>query len=491
MNDHKKVFSFKHHLNWRIKDNNPEIQQWNLSLYKVSLFAAFIFIITMSPLFIFIYITLNNPNLNFYYEHYDIINQYINVPSKIQITGLLWTSFGISIATLVILVFFKPLVTMNHLSHKRQFLIIILIVFSFIFALLLGALSQYNYAQFESFFKYEAATKNNKVEAMVEISNFFTESSKNDTYHWQSITTVWWTLFIQLMFIFGILVALQNKVFYEHSVDDIEKYITYNSRTKNITSKRLFKKISLAFSMTDKTLSLWMVLIAVITIFPQLIFTIILTSPNTNIHSVLDWTYNMNALLQDYQGVDVINDAYKQLMQGTTFGSFFLVNSLPIIMAGITFSTTFFFISVTIRGEKNSNFIFSLQYFVLFIELIGFTAFGIYTKIETNELARLWSTNEQTSTSSKYLIAVENMVGPEDWKNIIALHPMNGIQYAFKAEWFHQTGIIVEAVIEFLFIISSFAIVQHGSNKIKKTKKELANVDNASGGLRNVKTYRD
>ncbi|ATZ18488.1 hypothetical protein ESOMN_v1c01030 [Williamsoniiplasma somnilux] len=472
MNKLKFNFNFKNNLNWKIKDANLEIQRKNWALYKVSFFSALIFLVVLSPFYVFIYITQNNINLDFYLQNINILSEHLNVPNNFQIIGLLWMSVGFIVLSLILILFLKPFVTMKNRTENMRLIYVMTLTGSFTLSLLLGALSQYNYSQFEEFFKYEAlTTADTKVEWIKFISSYFTKNwnDKIDIYNWQSNTIVWWSMFMQLMVVFGITITVQNKIFSKKDNQGIERYITYTLRSKNISANKTLKSFLRIFRVSEKTMSGWLIIVAIFAILPQLIFTILLTVPTTNINSVLNWTYKINYLLQDYSTSPAINEAYNNLMNGTNNGSFFIVNSLPIIMTGVTISSTFFFVSALIRGNNSSDSIFAAQYFVLFLGLITLTSFSAYTKIEINKIAELWNSDNTASSWSNYLNVIQEGI-KDDWKSIITLYPLNGIQGKFKLEWLSTNSTIAETIIELSFIIATFAIVGYESFKIKNNK---------------------
>lgn len=477
----KNTQGFKFKLNFRVKDANIDVQKHNFALYRTSGMSIFIYLVVFSPIFAYFSVIYNNVNLDLYFEYYPQFSPYMTLPSHADIYGAIWASFGLMVLVVFLLGFFKPIVTMDGMRKKRQLLFIVGIVVLMVLSLLLASLSQYYYSLFETFFHYESSTTNQKLKWMQELSEKFTANSKAgiDVYGWQSSSIIWWVMFFQLTIIFGSIVFLQNSVFGRNELLGIEQYINYSIKRQGINRSRWTRKIGQLFKVTDKNLSIWLLIITFLIMIPNFAYAILISAKGSSINTLINWTYNLPNLLQDYPLVPTsggFNDAFKQLLHENPniHSNFFSLNSLPIITMGLTFSTTFFFISIMLRGGKNSQMIFLTQYIVLTIEIIFLLSFFLYTKLEVEYLYRAWSSDIGLECFEQFKLAVG---GPNngDYQKILGLFPIADIigKKFGKMNWWSQYEIIAEAIIGVSFAVCSLLAVGLGVARSNQITKEF------------------
>ncbi|WP_031542264.1 hypothetical protein [Mesoplasma photuris] len=497
--DKKIDFNFDFKLNFGFNDSDPKIKRKNLNMYKMAILGLFIFLTALIPFYVYVYIIENNSNLDFYYEKFNEIKEYMVLPSKFEIEGPLWSGFAFMVITTIMFIMFKPIVSGNGVNKTLKMSYIWLLVLMALIAFLLATLSQFQYSKFESFYLYESITqidetnllidRASKIPVFQEISRYFSESYKSgkDAYKWQDMNLVWWTMFIQITMIFAVSVSLQNSIFGKKQSEGIEKYIKIISNEKSVSESPFKRLLVKTFNFSEKNLATWTVITTLLCITPHLIYVIIISDGNSASSALIDWTYKLPNLLKDYEVFNneeslKILDSFQNVTPDP-----FLITSLPTIIMGLTFASTFSFISVIVRGENVSSNVFLIQYIVLFVEIILLVAVCTYSKIQLENLSQTWndSFDDVSSNGQKYLEYISSKI-PEDFKllterGIVSenqiiidpLFPLLGIDQGKGFEWLNKAGIISESIISFSLVITAFLILGRGILKTNVAKKKL------------------
>ncbi|WP_027063409.1 hypothetical protein [Mesoplasma seiffertii] len=484
--EQKQKFSLKKRLNFKINDQNEDLKRRNIRLYLMSFWFAFIFLVTLLPFYVYVYITFNNDALTYYFEHYQVISQFIDVPSKATIMGTLSGSLLLTFLVIGMFILFKPIMTSRAIRKNSKLAYLTAIVGVGMLVLLLAALSQYFYAAYQDFYIYESKTgSEGKHAAMAEISDWYSNrAGKGEfvpNFMWQTSDIVWWIMFLQIMILFSIGIALQNMAFGNAKSAGIDRYVKWISKNKKITGSKFKTLWNRLFRIDDKTLSLWTIVITLTIILPQIIYIILSSASTTGMGSIVNWTYNVVNLVGDYEAAHRINELFDSAFKSYQLNPLF-ITSLPLIALGITISSMFFFVSVSIKGENVSNRIFITQYIVLFFELILLLCLTTYSKAEINRTTNLWNqiyaSGDQT-IGITLLNEIKNVVTNNgesmyDWEQLIEMYPLNGIDEANGTfVWLGKYGIIAEAIIVYSFMFSSFGILSNGIWKSAEFKSYL------------------
>ncbi|WP_303662209.1 hypothetical protein [Williamsoniiplasma luminosum] len=382
------------------------------------------------------------------------------MPSYDDIWGMIISSlvfFGISLGLIFL---YKPIVSSNSITMAKQSIYIKTTTMFLMVSFLLTSLSQYNYANYATFIKLELATEANEN---------FTRALKSVgaqlSFSWKNPSIVWWVLFVQIIIIFSIILFLENAISRKENIAGIEKYIEYNLKTtKSFAGSKIIEKINKFFKPTTKNISIWTFVVVGLILLPNFIFTILISNSSTKMGALLQWSYNLPNLLKDFKGIDQL---YANLLGDKYSLVYFALNSLPIIIIGITFSTTFFFLSIIVRSEKQiSDNVFILQNVILAIEILFILILMSVIKFEVNNLSNIWNMK-----GLKFQEGLRALMQPEDFKEITTMFYWSAIQDIIKTnkiEWFSQNGIISETIINFAFAGSTFSGI--GIGLVKKIK---------------------
>ncbi|ATZ16971.1 hypothetical protein ELUMI_v1c02460 [Williamsoniiplasma luminosum] len=442
-------FGSKFKLNWKIKDPNENVIKKNAFLYKISALVLFLFTILYSLTFLFIFIVANDKHLHVYFEYLNsLTKEGFIMPSFNDVWGTLISSlvfFGIS---LVLIFLYKPIVTSNSITLTKQSIYIKATATFLMVSFLLTSLSQYHYANYAAFIKLELATEANEN---------FTAALKSVGPHlsfsWKTPSIVWWVLFVQIIILFSIILFLENAISRKENIVGIEKYIEYNLKTsKSFAGSKIIEKMNKFFKPTTRNISIWALVIVGLILLPNFIYTILISNSSTKMGALIQWSYNLPNLLKDFKGIDLL---YANLLGDKYSLAYFALNSLPIIIIGITFSTTFFFLSIIVRSEKQiSDNVFILQNVVLAFETLFLLILMLVIKFEVNNLANIWKTE-----GAKFEEGLRGLMQAKDFQEITTMFHWDAIQDVIrtnKIEWFSQNGIIAETIISFAFAGSTF-----------------------------------
>ncbi|MBY7703806.1 hypothetical protein JIY74_26435 [Vibrio harveyi] len=70
----------------RATDSNPEIQKRNISIYFRSILAIVVFLLTIMPFYIYVYIIFTDQGLLHYFENFQTISEHLEeLPSRAYI----------------------------------------------------------------------------------------------------------------------------------------------------------------------------------------------------------------------------------------------------------------------------------------------------------------------------------------------------------------------------------------------------------------------
>ncbi|MDQ0567638.1 hypothetical protein [Mycoplasma yeatsii] len=470
----------------RIKDSNPEIQKRNASIYFRSILAIVVFLLTIMPFYVYVYIIFNDQGLLYYFDHFKTISSHlIELPSKAYIWGYGIAGIIFTFIVLVLFVLFKGIVSVSDNKRYKQ-VVIVSIVFLSVITILFQTLSQYYYGFYEDFLHYETITgnSNNKIDAMKKIAKWYydhysplsTSSDKLKAFYWISDEKIWWVSFVQFFFMFTISISLQNVVFADNSLNQEDKYVTHFAQKNSLFSGSKFKiYANKIFSYKAKTLSNW-VLVTVFVISSSVIFYIVIISTRGPIQSLFKWTYEYPNLLKDMNGFEdsVFNKFKNTLSLEQT--SPLTILSFPILVLGITLSTSLFLVSVSIRGQNFSSLSFRSQYIVLLIESILLIISVFVSQLELQRISVAWNTD---SMGMNYLNSTKDTISENIYDQLVNEYPLNGIDEKIKTIFTNNYVIFSEFTILITSTLVSFAIIGKGiytkKNIIKEVEQEIEN----------------
>lgn len=293
---------------------------------------------------------------------------------------------------------------------------------------------------------------------------------------WISDEKIWWVSFVQFFFMFTVSISLQNVVFADNSSNQEDKYVTHFTQKNSLFTGSKFKLYAnKIFSYKAKTLSNW-VLVTVFAISSSVILYIVIISTRGPIQSLFKWTYEYPNLLKDMKGFKAeIFDKFKNELSLKQTSPLTIL-SFPILVLGITLSTSLFLVSVSIRGQNFSSLSFRSQYIVLLIESILLIISVFVSQLELQRLSVAWNVD---NTGANYLSQTKNIIGENIYNQLTKEYPLNGIDKEIKTIFTNNYVVFSEFTILITSTLVSFAIIGKGiytkKNIIKEVEQEMEN----------------
>ncbi|ASZ09469.1 hypothetical protein CK556_03560 [Mesoplasma chauliocola] len=452
-----------------------EVQEKNAHLYKVAVFSMFIFVVIMIPSYIFSWIVFTDINLKVYFDNWNELKVYLDLPAKIQIVLPVCLGWGFFALTILGLILLKPFLTGNGINNKIKNSYWIVIIASAVLTALLFSIGQYEFSKFQEFYTFESLIEQrskmntNVPEIIIFVSEQFTKN-KSQSYIWASEDAIWWILFIQIIIIFMLSLSIQNAMLVEGENLNINKYIDYlNKRKKDLSENKINSFLKKIFKNSDKNISNWTIFAAICIILPQFIYVIMISFDTTKTAMLTRTIHVLPELLKRYNlSETMFGDEFNQLLKYQN--NYFVYCSLPIIGLGTTMATFMYFVSVSIRGENKSQNLFITQYFIIYINLLILTCLIIVSKIQVGNLVEAWnstSINDNTNLGQDFVLRVKEIMGERDFEFIKNDYYLDQINQTLKFGWEDTVNVITESIILFSIMISSFLII--GNNILRTT----------------------
>jgi len=490
----------KQYLNFSFKDANAEITKQNHKIFNASIKALVIYLFVILPIFAYTYVVLKNDNLT-YYVNYRAGDQpiwyYLDIANGYLIKSFLYAGYGLLAASLIMICLFKPVVTATKAKKITMHGYLVAIGIIVILTLLFFGVSQYEYARFFEYYKYCQLFPDGslKQDWAVEMTEQFKKSEGVHDWGWATTSVVIWIMFVQIMLSFTFFVLLQNIIFDSFSADkdstkylfmmDAEQHRNANDLTLN---NRFWKRWRLFAHNDQRNLTIYIIIGSVAVLISSTVYSVLVTSSDTNISSLTLWNYSTPYLLRDLKGfVDPVNgmDIYDQIfgpeINSLYYGNLFLVSSLQIVCLGFTFSVLFFFITSFVRSKRVSYKIFFIQIIILFVFLLLTVTSVLVSKIYLYRIQDLWNTGDNSArleTGIKQALGNDETIwakltGPEEY-------PVNKIfNKGFKIEWLGFYPTIAEGILVYGFIIGLFVTVVINNQKLRHRTKEALDWINA------------
>ncbi|AGJ90504.1 hypothetical protein [Mycoplasma putrefaciens] len=455
-----KLKLFDNKFSVKITDANKQVQKKNVSIYTRSILGIIVFLMTMMPFYAYLHIIFNDPGLNFYFENYQTISKYVNLPSKSIIWGFAIAGLVMMFLVVLMFVLFKAIVSLSNNRKYKQTVTAIIVSLSVI-AVIFQTISQYYYGFIEDFLDYQIATAGfaNKLPEMNQINQQLNELYKNHTiFRWISDEKIWWISFAQFFLIFTVSILLQNAIFTDDLEDSEDKYITYiNQKTPLFTGSKIKLLINKIFSYKARILTNW-VLVTVSGISLVVIVYVIGISLSGPIQSLFKWSFQLSNLLNDFEGYSTIFEKYKDNLNLTRVDPL-LVISFPILVLGITLSTSLFLVSISLRGQKFYTISFKTQYIVLFIQSILLIISTLVSQLELQKILTDWNHNNQ---GANYIDEIEGIITKDNWNKFLEKFPLNKIDQEIESIFTNNYLIFSEFTILITSTLVSFAIIGKG-----------------------------
>ncbi|AHI54213.1 hypothetical protein SSABA_v1c08140 [Spiroplasma sabaudiense Ar-1343] len=472
----------------------------NPHCFKVIFLVTFFMIVIAVPSFIFIFITHTNANLLIYLEKYNtlkpILSSELNNPKLIYFVQ--WTAFSFFALAIMMVIFFGLILRNSRINFNVKAAYISVILFFLILFIILITFAQNEYATFQLFFKYQNLTNHyNNYEdtenleawrAMIEIKTQFTINYSNKIiFNWLTNKDVWWMLFAQSVVVIISFISLQDLLFgKKYNDNNIQKIIETNLKKSQFGESFLKKIYNRLFVVSEKNVSILMIVFSTILILPQVIYAISISTTSGRISNFANWNYLVPKIVTDDENFNNFIDHANQIPS-----SYFVLIQLPIIAVGLTMATMIIFISVYIRNEDTSNNIYLIQFAIFIAELFFTIIAATYSKITLNNLVKIW--NQDLGIRQSFLELCQKFLNSENgqgdagifYQNFFAISlgphsifKINFIDFSntnstIKSLWLERNEFIAETIISLSFAITTTAITGHKVYLIRNEKKSL------------------
>ncbi|WP_338972703.1 hypothetical protein [Spiroplasma endosymbiont of Panorpa germanica] len=480
-----------------------DIDQVSLKRKYTSIISLIIFfsIIISIPSIVFIFITYANINLTLYSSSYEVIKPIISPkllnPNLIFIFE--WIGFSCFAIFLVMMLFVGLLFNNQKISINRKIVYISFMLLMLIAWILLISVAQNEYANFQLFFKYQNLTNHytsseshseNKEAwaAMENIKTQFTSNFENNyIFGWLSNNNVWWMLFVQLSVAIISFITLQDYLFKKTDIEEnIDRIISINIKRSEFGESFLKKIYNRLFVVTEKNISVLMIISSTLLILPQLIYTISISSGESKVASFANWNYFIPKIVTDDSNFsDYINSANKIPF------SYFTLIQLPVIAIGLTMSTMIIFISIYFKNDKYTDGLY-LSQFIIFIGELFFTIIvTVVSKYQLQKLELIWNSDSEVKKNFLSLyrsfLDSENLEGDQkifhqNFYNLIigeqAIFPISFIDLnnpdpKIGSLWLSKGQYIAESIISFSFAIVATTVIGNKVHLIRNEKVKL------------------
>jgi hypothetical protein len=254
-----------------------------------------------------------------------------------------------------------------------------------------------------------------------------------------------------------------------------------NQNANDLTLNNRFWKRWRLFAHNDqRNLTIYIILGSVAVLVSSTVYSVLVTSSDTNISSLTLWNYSTPSLLRDLKGfvnsdgLDVYDQIFGMEINSLYYGNLFLVSSLQIVCLGFTFSVLFFFITSFVRSKRVSYKIFFIQIIILFVFLLLTVTAVLLSKIYLYRIQDLWNTGDN---SARLEAGIKEALGNDEsiWASLTGTqeYPVNEIfNKGFKIEWLGYYPTIAEGILVYGFIIGLFVTVVINNQKLRHRTKE-------------------
>ncbi|AXK50918.1 hypothetical protein [Spiroplasma alleghenense] len=471
------------------------------SYFSIITLIIFFSVIISVPSIVFIYITYANINLKLYTESYDLIKPIISPrllnPDKIFIFQ--WIGFSCFSFFLIMMLFVGVLFNNRKISVNKKIVYISFILLMLIAWISFISVAQNEYANFQLFFKYQNLTNyyensnypEDNREAWIAMENikkqFTINYDNNYIFGWLSNNNVWWMLFAQLSVAIISFITLQDHLFKKTDIEEnIDRIIKINIKKSEFGDSFIKKIYNRLFVVTEKNISLLMIISSTLLILPQLIYTIAISSGESAVSSFANWNYLVPKIVTDDQNFQ----EYIKLAENQPF-SFFTLIQLPVIAVGLTMSTMIIFIAIYFKNDKYTDGLYLAQ-FVIFIGELFFTIIvTVISKYQLQHLENIW--NQDSGIKKSFLDLYNSFQKSETLEGDHKIFYNNFFNLVFGKDaifrilfidlksdspkinslWLSSSQYIAESIISFSFAVVATAVIGNKMHLIRKEKNKL------------------
>ncbi|AUM63019.1 hypothetical protein [Spiroplasma monobiae] len=378
-----------------------------------------IFTVLLIPVVTYLVILNINPSLKYYLDNYEGIKDAFGVnvlASTFEITFLSWMSLSLFVIGFSMIVFLKPFLN-SKLNNNYKLSYIITIAAFAVFAVVIEAISEYGYSRFYNLFEFlvQEEISSNFSGSLESMKEHFKEMYSNGfKYKWSTDTLTWWFAIFKI-----IAVILCFNIWLKN---DNNKKIIIEQPSRSLSQSKIKDFINKFSLNSRKNILFWLIVGTTLVFITPLVFIINMCLINSQMNSLLNWTF-------------IISDLYKTLENGDvsniTKGSYFAIKFLPVIVSGFLIANILISSVAYIQNWRTSNKTFAFEFSVLLIEILCVLIVIAYSAHESQRLTDMWNSGKISFSSeileSKYLIKT---YGSLKWQSDTVTEPwMSGLKY--------------------------------------------------------------
>ncbi|QGS52419.1 hypothetical protein [Spiroplasma tabanidicola] len=366
----------------------------NLTAKSVIACGVFLLIFLSSITFIGIY--YGNPNMRVYVKNYQMINDifgYKAAPSPLFMEIAMW--MGLS---LLLIAFINILCSkfVYRKKAKKSYLLHIYIVMIIALLLISSALftiAEYNYSFFYSLYCYIAQMNKTDNETLNNIIDLYSNNYVNNyNFQWSGDILSWWVCLFQTIMII-IYFSMFNNNFKTRTKSSSEEATVVKKNLGESKIGLLISKLSLS---SEKNISIILLISSSIIFVTQFAFVINLSSSNSLLSSILQWSFIASSLLKDqatefYNAISDLNLSY------------FIVVHLPIVASSFLLATICVFAIIYVKRIETTRTFFISQFLCMFIEILVVIGINSYSNHEINRLIDVWKEKDLVSSIANYV----------------------------------------------------------------------------------------
>lgn len=347
-------------------------------------------IIILIPSLTFIVIFYINPNIKIYHQNYQVLKDYFSsnvAPSIMLIKLTMWLAFSVALVALVICgltaLFYHHKRLKKALKNVFVFVIIVLVLV----AIVIFAVSQYFYSNFYNIFKFmvDYHQEDSQLEA---IGQAFAKSfDQGQQFKWSGNVLTWWVCFAQIVAATVVGYMFLIKLNPSRIDKEQEERIKVRLIKKSIGQSKFQGLVARISVNSIKTLSIWLMVVSILILLPQLSFIISISADDSMVGSVFDWTYKAPWFFKQ-ENAELYNAFANNKISG------FVIIYLPIIVTGFLISSTIIFLLIYLKDLEINKNLFIAQFILLFVELVVVIIVNTVSIYQINQLITIWNSND-------------------------------------------------------------------------------------------------
>ncbi|WP_339022695.1 hypothetical protein [Spiroplasma endosymbiont of Crioceris asparagi] len=378
-----------------------KILKRNILSKKIIIFGFFIFLAAFLTNLTFIGIFFSDKCTNYYFDNIktfkNAFGSYVT-PSKVSIVAFLSVAFFLLVLGLILFLFSPLLIKMRVRLSNIIIYISIIIILLFLSSTFF-AVAEYNYYRFTILVEFVTSKGNANLawsdSIKKQILDLIQINSNTKHFSWTTNKSVWWfnlfrilvimIYFAKILFDLGTLNIEDKKI-----IEKIER----KTVTKRIGKSKAVNFFSKIMNVSQKNLSMWIIITTTIIALPQIVYLISLSHGSGSLNSLLVWINIAPALLKSFSTEYNKYGSFFHDVDGVSV-SFFEINQIQMILLSSVFAFLVLFAMYYIREWEVKIKIVIVQSLILFVFLLMLILSGFYSMIRMADIYDNWQNHIQ------------------------------------------------------------------------------------------------